>query len=139
MKSLIALIATVAVAGAAFAAEPAKKEAPKAEAKPAAAAPAASAPAAAPAAKKDEKKADAKKWILKRSLVVAIRATQDPDELEDNEYDSYEDQDFQVSYRRPEVVKERKFDSEDDISDHAKIRLVIARMKALEAYRKAYA
>lgn len=137
MKSFIALIAT-AFAVTAFAAEPAKKEAPKAEAKPAASAPAAPAKAAEPA-KKEEKKADAKKWILKRPLVLAIRATQDPDELENNEYESYEDYDLQVSYRRPEVVKERKFDTEDDISDHAKIRLMIARMKALEAYRKAYA
>jgi hypothetical protein len=41
--------------------------------------------------------------------------------------------DLQVGYRRPELV-DQTADVHDDISDEIKIRLLLARMRALEAY-----
>ena len=133
MKQLIALIATT-VALSAFAADAPKKEEKKAEAKPAAAAPApaAAAPAApaapAPAAKKEEKKAEAKKWLLvKRSQAILY----DPDDAEDYEIVELDDLPLHRGYSRPKLFK-----NIDDISDHAKFRLMFARLRALERYRE---
>lgn len=53
--------------------------------------------------------------------------------VNDNDDDYYDETpEFQVGYRRPELVDQSA--DVDDISDEIKIRLLIARMRALEAY-----
>jgi hypothetical protein len=52
-----------------------------------------------------------------------------------NDDDDYYDEtpEFQIGYRRPELV-DQTAEVHDDISDEIKIRLVLARKRALEAY-----
>ena len=53
--------------------------------------------------------------------------------LNDNEDDYYDETpEFQIGYRRPELVDQTA--EVDDISDEIKIRLLLARKRALEAY-----
>jgi hypothetical protein len=55
--------------------------------------------------------------------------------LEDDDSDYYDElPDLQIGYRRPELVDQTA--EVEDISDEIKIRLAIARLKALEAYNK---
>jgi hypothetical protein len=59
--------------------------------------------------------------------------------LEDTDDDYYDElPEFQVGYRRPELVdqKGRVVDDDTDLSDEIKLRLVLARMKALERYHE---
>jgi hypothetical protein len=59
--------------------------------------------------------------------------------LNDDESDYYDQPpDLQIGYRRPELVNQTA-DNHDDISDEIKIRLVLARKRALEAYTKKWA
>jgi hypothetical protein len=68
-----------------------------------------------------------------RPLVQLIRLSADDD------IDYYAQlPDLQVGYRRPELVNQTA-DIHDDISDEIKIRLLLARMRALEAYDKKWA
>ena len=54
--------------------------------------------------------------------------------LNDNDDDYYDETpEFQVGYRRPELVNQIA-EVHDDISDEIKIRLLLARKRALEAY-----
>jgi len=54
--------------------------------------------------------------------------------LNDNDDDYYDERpEFQVGYRRPELVNQTA-EVHDDISDEIKIRLLLARKRALEAY-----
>jgi hypothetical protein len=54
--------------------------------------------------------------------------------LNDNDDDYYnETPEFQIGYRRPELVNQTA-EVHDDISDEIKIRLLLARKRALEAY-----
>ena len=56
--------------------------------------------------------------------------------LDDNNDDYYDETSvFQVGYRRPELVNQSA-EVHDDLSDDIKLRLVLARMKALEKYHK---
>ena len=56
--------------------------------------------------------------------------------LEDNDDDYYDETpEFQVGYRRPELV-DQTAEVHDDVSDEVKLRLVLARKKALEAYNR---
>ena len=56
--------------------------------------------------------------------------------LEDNDDDYYDETpEFQIGYRRPELVDQHA-EVHDDISDEIKLRLVLARKKALEAYER---
>ena len=53
---------------------------------------------------------------------------------EDDDTDYYDElPDIQVGYRRPELINQTA-EIHDDISDEIKIRLVLARKRALEAY-----
>jgi hypothetical protein len=53
---------------------------------------------------------------------------------EDNDDDYYDDlPEVQVGYRRPELIQVA--DVHDDVSDEIKIRLLLARKKALQAYQ----
>ena len=55
-------------------------------------------------------------------------------QLNDDESDYYDElPDIQVGYRRPELVNQTA-EIHDDISDEIKIRLVLARKRAMEAY-----
>jgi len=59
--------------------------------------------------------------------------------LNDNDDDYYDSApEFQVGYRRPELVNQTT-NVDDDISDEIKIRLVLARKRALEAYNRKWA
>jgi hypothetical protein len=56
--------------------------------------------------------------------------------LNDNDDDYYDElPEFQVGYRRPELV-DQTAEVHDDISDEIKIRLLLARKRALEAYHE---
>jgi hypothetical protein len=57
-------------------------------------------------------------------------------QLEDNDDDYYDElPEFQVGYRRPELVNQTG-EVHDDLSDEVKLRLVLARKKALERYHE---
>jgi hypothetical protein len=59
--------------------------------------------------------------------------------LEDTDDDYYDElPEFQVGYRRPELVDQKGevVDNDTDLSDEIKLRLVLARMKALERYHE---
>lgn len=54
--------------------------------------------------------------------------------INDDDTDYYDElPDLQVGYRRPELI-DQTAEVDDDISDEIKIRLVLARKRALEAY-----
>jgi hypothetical protein len=56
--------------------------------------------------------------------------------LEDDEPDYYDEPpEFQVGYRRPELVNQTG-EVIDDVSDEIKLRLVLARKRALERYQE---
>jgi len=56
--------------------------------------------------------------------------------VNDDDTDYYDElPDLQIGYRRPELV-DQTAKVHDDISDEVKIRLVLARKRALEAYSK---
>jgi hypothetical protein len=56
--------------------------------------------------------------------------------LNDDDTDYYDEApDLQVGYRRPEVVNQTG-QVHDDISDEVKLRLLLARKRALEAYHR---
>jgi hypothetical protein len=59
--------------------------------------------------------------------------------FEDDDPDYYDERpEFQVGYRRPELVNQTANIVDDDyeLSDEIKLRLVLARMKALEKYQE---
>jgi hypothetical protein len=67
---------------------------------------------------------------LQRSVVRLV--------LDNNDDDYYDETpEFQIGYRRPELV-DLTADVED-LSDEIKIRLLLARLRALEAYNKKWA
>lgn len=56
--------------------------------------------------------------------------------LEDNDTDYYDElPDLQIGYRRPELV-DQTAKVHDNISDEIKLRLLLARKRALEAYHR---
>jgi hypothetical protein len=56
--------------------------------------------------------------------------------LDDDDGDYYDElPDIQVGYRRPELV-DQTAEVDDDISDEIKIRLLLARKRALESYHQ---
>lgn len=65
------------------------------------------------------------------------------DEFDDEDFDTgADDLDFHRSFSRPRVADQNDADDQDDglaadVSDHAKIRLFMARMKAVEAHQLA--
>lgn len=60
--------------------------------------------------------------------------------LDDDDDDDYYDEtpEFQIGYRRPELVNQTAR-VHDDVSDEIKIRLLLARKRALEAYDRKWA
>ena len=72
----------------------------------------------------------------KRIVKSKVQRVQ-PFGLDDNDDDVVQNDDLATGYRRRDL---NKIELEDnDLSDYVKIRLMIARMKAMEAYRKAQA
>jgi hypothetical protein len=75
--------------------------------------------------------------ITKRRPKLYLTRHQRPvilSKLSDDESDYYDElPDIQVGYRRPELVNQTA-EIYDDISDEIKIRLVLARKRALQAY-----
>jgi hypothetical protein len=58
--------------------------------------------------------------------------------LTDDDSDYYDERpEFQIGYRRPELV-DQSAEVHDDISDEIKIRLLLARKRALEAYHSTW-
>lgn len=58
--------------------------------------------------------------------------------LDDDDTDYYDELlDLQVGYRRPELI-DQTADMHDDVSDEIKLRLILARKRALEAYAKTW-
>jgi len=56
--------------------------------------------------------------------------------LNEDDTDYYDETpEFQVGYRRPELINQTA-EVHDDLSDEIKLRLVLARKKALEAYNR---
>ena len=59
--------------------------------------------------------------------------------LEDDDTDYYDERpDLQIGYRRPELV-DQSAEVHDDLSDEVKLRLVLARKRALEAHARKWA
>ena len=57
--------------------------------------------------------------------------------LEDNDDDYYNERpEFQIGYRRPELVNITGQVVGNDLSDEVKLRLVLARKRALERYHE---
>lgn len=57
--------------------------------------------------------------------------------LEEDDTDYYDElPDLQIGYRRPELVNTTGHIVSDDLSDEVKLRLVLARKKALEAHSR---
>ena len=69
------------------------------------------------------------KVYLAKSQRLILRALLD--DTNDDYYD--ETPEFQVGYRRPELV-DQTAELQDDISDEIKIRLLLARKRAMQAY-----
>jgi hypothetical protein len=67
-----------------------------------------------------------KLYLAKSQRILLVLNDEDPDYY--NELP-----DIQVGYRRPELV-DQTAEVDNDISDEIKIRLVLARKRALEAY-----
>jgi len=58
--------------------------------------------------------------------------------LDDDDTDYYDEApDLQIGYRRPELVNQTA-EVHNDLSDEIKIRLILARKRALEAYAKTW-
>ena len=58
--------------------------------------------------------------------------------FDDDDTDYYDELlDLQVGYRRPELVNQTA-DVHDDLSDEIKLRLILARKRALQAYAKTW-
>lgn len=57
--------------------------------------------------------------------------------LDGNDDGDYDEIDFQVPYRRPELVKHTtQFDDDEPLSDYVTVRLALARAKAMAKYRE---
>ena len=72
----------------------------------------------------------------KRIVKSKVQRAQ-PFGMDDNDDDVVQNDDLATGYRRRDLNKIERKDIE--LSDYVKIRLMIARMKAMEAYRKAQA
>lgn len=80
--------------------------------------------------------------ITKPKVKLHLAKTQRPViqlSANDDDTDYYDElPEFQVGYRRPELV-DQTAEVHDDLSDNIKIRLVLARKRALEAYDRKWA
>jgi hypothetical protein len=70
--------------------------------------------------------------VKSQQFKIQPRAEDDDDDYYDNSPDIY------VGYRRPELV-DQTANVHDDISDEIKIRLLLARKRALEAHARKWA
>ena len=57
--------------------------------------------------------------------------------LDDSDDGDYDEVDFQVAYRRPELVEHKVlYDDDEPLSDYVTVRLALARAKAMAKYRE---
>ena len=71
---------------------------------------------------------------VKRSQKVLARAAVKPGDMDDNDSGS-DDFDIYVGYRKPEVVNKPVSPEPDELSDYIQIRLLVARLRALQKYQ----
>ena len=57
-------------------------------------------------------------------------------EVDDGDDDGYDEIDFQVAYRRPELVHDKTKQNDGELNDHVKFRLWLARQLALAKYQE---
>ncbi len=75
---------------------------------------------------------------VKRSQKVLIRAAVAPGDMDDTDTDS-DDLDIYVGYRRPELDKPSRPQTDDpELSDYVQLRLLIARTRALKKFAEAH-
>jgi hypothetical protein len=73
----------------------------------------------------------------KRQLLQLSQQHQLPSDIEGDEgQDEYEDQDLHRGFNRPRLDKTEFDDDDEELSDYVKIRLLVARMKALQKYNE---
>ena len=135
MKLVATLIAS-AFAVTAFAQAPAKKEEKKADAKPAVTALVLLHPAH--LLPKPTPKVTPKPLPLKRTTKSLLTQLQLRNDLDGGGEDFANDIDIYVGFRRPELVKNGIVDLDNDLSDHVKFRLFLARQLALKKYQEVW-
>lgn len=74
---------------------------------------------------------------VKRSQKILARAAVKPGSMDDNDSGS-DDFDIYVGYRKPEVVKKPVSPEPDELSDYIQIRLLVARLRALQKYQETW-
>jgi hypothetical protein len=68
-------------------------------------------------------------------LLQQLQHLQLASDIEDSDYGSYDEVDFQVAYRRPELVHHKQ-QLDGDLSEHIKFRLWLARQLALAKHQE---
>ena len=74
--------------------------------------------------------------VPKNKRQVLIPALLDLEDSDDSQ--GVEVLDLYIGYRRPEVIQDQTFDDDDLVTDYVKIRLAVARARAMAAYRQKY-
>lgn len=69
---------------------------------------------------------------VKRSQKILARAAVKPGDMDDSVVDDF---DIYVGYRRPQVINEPSLLEPDELSDYVQIRLLVARLRALQKYQ----
>jgi hypothetical protein len=75
---------------------------------------------------------------LKRTTKSLLTQLQLRSDLDGGGEDFANDIDIYVGYRRPELVKNGIVDLDNDLSDHVKFRLFLARQLALKKYQEVW-
>jgi hypothetical protein len=75
---------------------------------------------------------------LKRTTKNLLTQLQLRNDLDGGDEDCADDIDIHVGFRRPELVKNGIVDLDNDLSDHVKFRLFLARQLALKKYQEVW-
>jgi hypothetical protein len=82
-------------------------------------------------------KAQTLRKLTRKPKLLRSNPYQVPSSLDDNDDDlGLDDDSLQTGYRRPQIVKDKVPDKDDDISDEIKWRLFLARQLALLKYQE---
>jgi hypothetical protein len=86
-------------------------------------------------------KAKPKPLLLKRTTKSLLTQLQLRSDLEDSDDELNEEIELHVSYRRPELVHENKliYDDDEELPEHIRWKLFLARQLALAKYREKWA
>jgi hypothetical protein len=84
-------------------------------------------------------KAKPKPLLLKRTTKSLLTQLQLRSDLEDSDDELNEEIDFHISYRRPELVHDDKivYNDDEELPEHIRWKLFLARQLALAKYREA--